>query len=113
MFTVVLSTKRISASFTKETYDYNESSEISVDYQDSPNKEVDLKSDEIKTFDEEAELKAPDNMTQFDGQQEFVPERDCKFLLYTRLNPDEPQVLSLDDVDSLKSSYFNSKLPVR
>ncbi|XP_055859355.1 phospholipase A1 VesT1.02-like [Episyrphus balteatus] len=36
-----------------------------------------------------------------------------EFYLYTRNNPDEPDQLLLDDVDSLKNSNFNKKHPTR
>lgn len=113
MFTVVLSTKRISASFSKETYDFNKN-ELKVDYEDCKDlselsNAVDSKSEEIiRDCNTKEDFKDPDVT-----QQEFVPKRDCKFLLHTRLNPDEPQVLPLDDVDALRNSYFNTKLPVR
>ncbi|XP_063695876.1 phospholipase A1-like isoform X2 [Culicoides brevitarsis] len=34
-------------------------------------------------------------------------------MLFTRLNPDEADILVLDDIKSVKNSYFNEKLPVR
>lgn len=36
-----------------------------------------------------------------------------KFLLYTTENPECPQVLTLDNVNSLRNSNFNSNLPTR
>lgn len=112
MFTVVLSTKRISASFTKEYYEFNENE---TNYQDCEEKlnenNVVLKNVTFKDCNTE-EIYQEQIITET-GVEEFVPERDCKFLLYTRLNPDYPQIITLDDVDSIKNSYFNSKQPVR
>lgn len=112
MFTVVLSTKRISASFTKESYEFNENE---TNYQDCEEKlnenNVVLKNVTFKDCNTE-EIYQEQIITET-GVEEFVPERDCKFLLYTRLNPDYPQIITLDDVDSIKNSYFNSKQPVR
>lgn len=113
MFTVVLSTKRNSATFTKEGYTLKESDNRN-DYEETKNLSelenvLDCKSNEINNAEEENN---PIIISSIVGQ-EFVPERDCKFQLYTRLNPDDPQILVLDDVEGLKNSYFDSKLPVR
>lgn len=97
MFTVVLSTKRNSASFIKETESLEESDERN-EYQETKD------STEIMNAEQQGGVVVG---------QEFVPEQDCQFLLYTRLNPDEAQVLALDDVKGLGSSHFNPKLPVR
>uniref|UniRef100_A0A336LD43 CSON003614 protein n=1 Tax=Culicoides sonorensis TaxID=179676 RepID=A0A336LD43_CULSO len=114
MFSVVLSTKRISASFSKSPDSKNEN-EFRFNYEDvNSNKNevtntvvnVKIKNNNKVDADERNEV------TQI-RTDEFVPERDCKFLLYTRLNPTEPQLLLLNDVDGLKNSFFNAKNPVR
>lgn len=97
MFTVVLSTKRNSASFIKEAESLEESDERN-EYQETED------STEIMNAEQQGSVVVG---------HEFVPEQDCQFLLYTRLNPDEAQVLALDDVKGLGSSHFNPKLPVR
>lgn len=38
---------------------------------------------------------------------DFVPERDIKFYLTTQLNPDEPQIITHNDKQSLKESFYN------
>lgn len=44
---------------------------------------------------------------------DFNPQRDVKFLLYTRFNPEEPQYIIYNDRDSIKNSYFNPNKPTR
>lgn len=43
----------------------------------------------------------------------FNPVSDVRFLLFTRRNPDVPQILSLDEAVSIESSNFNAAHPTR
>lgn len=50
---------------------------------------------------------------QNDTSSDFVVERDVRFELFTPKNPTEPQLLTLDDYTSVKSSNFNWWYPTR
>lgn len=43
----------------------------------------------------------------------FVPETDIIFELFTRNNPNESQILSMDNAESITNSYFNREHPTR
>lgn len=43
----------------------------------------------------------------------FSAERDVIFQLFTAKNPNEPQILKLNDITTAKNSNFNRKLPTR
>lgn len=47
------------------------------------------------------------------SQPYFDVNNDVRFDLYTMKNKDEPQILVLNDIDSIKSSNFNRTLPTR
>lgn len=46
-------------------------------------------------------------------QPYFQLEQDVKFELYSLKNPNKPQILSLDDLNTITTSNFNKNVPTR
>lgn len=65
----------------------------------------------IPTIDGGFEEVSPDVIQDFNPF--FSPETDLIYELFTRNNPNESQILTMGDADSITSSYFNPSLPTR
>lgn len=57
-----------------------------------------------------SELEAAESERWFN---DFNPETDVEFLLFTQRNPSEPQKLLKNDTESFENSNFNPKIPIR